>query len=88
MTKRFYDIGRVQQRGLHTVIDLGFDESRILTREDLATLRETRPEMFADVEYNKRPTRRKETPETVSACGAPNDLPTYQEEPDPLTLNA
>ncbi len=85
LTKRFYDIGRVQRRGLHTVIDLGFDERRILSKEDLATLRETRPEMFADVDYHRRPTRRKGTPETVSACGAPNDVPEYQEPPETVS---
>jgi anaerobic magnesium-protoporphyrin IX monomethyl ester cyclase len=79
-TKRFYDIGRIQQRGLHTEVDLGFDETRILTKEDLANLRETRPELMADVDYHKRPNRRKQEEESVSACGAPNDLPEYQED--------
>ncbi|MFP4438613.1 MAG: magnesium-protoporphyrin IX monomethyl ester anaerobic oxidative cyclase [Chloroflexaceae bacterium] len=79
-TKRFYDIGRIQQRGLHTEVDLGFDETRILTKEDLASLRETRPELMADVDYHKRPNRRKPEEESVSACGAPNDLPEYQED--------
>lgn len=53
-TRRFYDLGRVQQHGLHTEIDLGFDESRILDREELANLRESRPEMFADVSFGER----------------------------------
>ncbi len=79
-TKRFYDIGRIQQRGLHTEVDLGFDETRILTKEDLASLRETRPELMADVDYHKRPNRRKQEEESVTACGAPNDLPEYQED--------
>jgi anaerobic magnesium-protoporphyrin IX monomethyl ester cyclase len=79
-TKRFYDIGRIQQRGLHTEVDLGFDETRILTKEDLANLRETRPELMADVDYHKRPNRRKQEEESVTACSAPNDLPEYQED--------
>ncbi|MCB9160243.1 MAG: magnesium-protoporphyrin IX monomethyl ester anaerobic oxidative cyclase [Caldilineaceae bacterium] len=52
-TKRFYDLGRIQQNGLHTEIDLGFDEERVFSKDQLATLRETRPEMFADTVYGK-----------------------------------
>jgi anaerobic magnesium-protoporphyrin IX monomethyl ester cyclase len=54
VTRRFYDIGRVHQKGLHTEIDLGFDESRILSAEDLASLRELRPDMVADVSFGER----------------------------------
>jgi anaerobic magnesium-protoporphyrin IX monomethyl ester cyclase len=53
-TRRFYDLGRVHQKGLHTEIDLGFDESRVLNQEDLASLRESRPEMFADISFGER----------------------------------
>jgi hypothetical protein len=35
---------------------------------------------MADVDYHKRPNRRKQEEESVSACGAPNDLPEYQED--------
>ncbi len=54
ITRRFYDIGRVQQKGLHTEIDLGFDESRILTVEQIACLPEHRPDMIADVSFGTR----------------------------------
>jgi hypothetical protein len=53
-TRRFYDLGRVQQKGLHTQVDLGFDESRVLNKEDLVDLRESHPEMFADVSFGER----------------------------------
>ncbi len=82
-TKRFYDIGRVQRRGLHTEVDLGFDETRVFSKDDLANLRETRPEMFADVDYHKRPNRRKDEvaeAEPALACGAPKDVPEYDED--------
>lgn len=87
-TKRFYDIGRIQQRGLHTEVDLGFDETKILSREELANLKETRPELMADVDYHRRPARRKETSvdaESITVCGAPKDVPEYTEEPSETT---
>ena len=52
-TKRFYDIGRIQQHGLKTEVDLGFDESKVFTPIELTNLRETRPEMFADDEFHR-----------------------------------
>lgn len=75
-TKRFYDLGRVHTNGLRTEIDLGFDESRVLSKEDLASLRETRPEMFADTIYGKERGERARngsngngTGDFVKACG-------------------
>jgi anaerobic magnesium-protoporphyrin IX monomethyl ester cyclase len=54
LTRRFYDLGRVHRQGLHTSIDLGFDEARVLHKEELANLRESHPEMFADVSFGER----------------------------------
>lgn len=59
--KRFYNLSRVKQKGLHTEIEFGFDESRILSAEEMATLKGERP---ADIDFIG----------TISACGAPNDL--------------
>ncbi|MFB2971167.1 magnesium-protoporphyrin IX monomethyl ester anaerobic oxidative cyclase [Aerosakkonema sp. BLCC-F183] len=59
--KRFYNLKRVKQKGLHTEIEFGFDESRILSAEQMANLRQERP---ADIDFVG----------TISACGAPNDL--------------
>jgi anaerobic magnesium-protoporphyrin IX monomethyl ester cyclase len=56
-TKRFYDIGRVHADG---TVDLGFDEARVLTREQIAELKERR-DLAADVNFDG----------TVTACGAP-----------------
>lgn len=80
VTKRFYDIGRIQQHGLHTKVDLGFDESKVMTREELANLKTTRPEMFADVNYQGRQARRDKTPTVQLACGAPSHLPECADE--------
>ncbi len=62
LNKRFYNLKRVKQKGLHTEIEFGFDESRILTPEQMAQLRQERP---ADIDFVG----------TISACGGPNDLP-------------
>jgi len=80
VTKRFYDIGRIQQHGLHTKVDLGFDESKVMTREELANLKTTRPEMLADVNYQGRQPRRAKTPAVQLACGAPTHGPEYADE--------
>jgi anaerobic magnesium-protoporphyrin IX monomethyl ester cyclase len=40
VTRRFYDLGRVHVRGTQLEIDLGFDESRVLTPEQIAALKQ------------------------------------------------
>ncbi|MDX2217308.1 MAG: magnesium-protoporphyrin IX monomethyl ester anaerobic oxidative cyclase [Oculatellaceae cyanobacterium bins.114] len=59
--KRFYNLSRIKQKGLHTEIEFGFDESRILTPEQMAHLKK---QSSADVDFIG----------TISACGAPSDL--------------
>lgn len=54
VTKRFYDLGRVQRRGLRTTVDLGFDESRVLTREEIARQKVERPDLAADMHFGER----------------------------------
>lgn len=49
--KRFYDIGRIHMQGASMQVDLGFDESRVFSREEIARLKEERPEMMADVTF-------------------------------------
>ena len=68
LNKRFYNLKRVKQKGLHTEIEFGFDESRILTPEQMAQLKSNRP---ADIDFVG----------TISACGAPNDLPACDTHP-------
>jgi anaerobic magnesium-protoporphyrin IX monomethyl ester cyclase len=46
--KRFYDIGRVNMAGK---VELGFDESRVFTREEIARMKEERPELVADTTF-------------------------------------
>jgi anaerobic magnesium-protoporphyrin IX monomethyl ester cyclase len=62
LNKRFYNLKRVKQKGLRAEIEFGFDESKILSAEQMAHLTQERP---ADVDFVG----------TISACGVPNDLP-------------
>lgn len=48
LNKRFYNLQRVKQKGLHTEIEFGFDESKILSREQMAQLKQDRP---ADIDF-------------------------------------
>jgi len=48
LNKRFYNLQRVKQKGLHTEIDFGFDESKILSPEQMAQLKQDRP---ADIDF-------------------------------------
>jgi anaerobic magnesium-protoporphyrin IX monomethyl ester cyclase len=67
VTKKFYDLERVKYKGgLSTEIDLGFDESKILTPEQIAELKASRPDLAADVDF-------KGTTAPVLACGGPSD---------------
>ncbi len=75
VTRRFYDLGRVQQRGLQTTVDLCFDESRILTHQQIANLATEHPEMLADMEFGKRQVK-----------PGPHELDADQpDEPEPTT---
>jgi hypothetical protein len=51
VTKRFYDIGRVHMQGGQLEVDLGFDESRVYTREQIAERKASRPDFSADVTF-------------------------------------
>jgi anaerobic magnesium-protoporphyrin IX monomethyl ester cyclase len=60
LNKRFYNLKRVKQKGLHTEIEFGFDESKILSAEQMAQLKQ---QQTADIDSIG----------TISACGAPNE---------------
>jgi anaerobic magnesium-protoporphyrin IX monomethyl ester cyclase len=47
-TKKFYDLERLKVDGN---VDLGFDETKVLSREQIAELKRRRPELGADVDY-------------------------------------
>jgi len=66
ITKKFYDLGRVKRKGFSTEVDLGFDETKVLTPEQIAELKLSRPDLTADVNF-------KGTPIKVLACGGPSD---------------
>ena len=70
LNKRFYNLKRVKYNGLHTEIELGFDESKILTREQITQRKQEHPELMADVNFTGN----------ISACGAPNELPEFVEQ--------
>jgi anaerobic magnesium-protoporphyrin IX monomethyl ester cyclase len=73
LSKKFYDLERLKYKGgLSTEVDLGFDESKILSREDIAKLKADRPDLSADVAFTG--VNKGRGPAAVSACGAPNDL--------------
>ncbi len=79
LNKRFYNLKRLKQKGLHTEIDFGFDESKILTREQIAQAHK------ADVKFmgtlTDVPTAFTEGELTaLSACSAPNNLSESEEE--------
>ena len=49
--KRFYDIGRVHMKGGQMEVELGFDESRVFTRDEIARMKEDHPEQVADTTF-------------------------------------
>ncbi|PSB17269.1 magnesium-protoporphyrin IX monomethyl ester anaerobic oxidative cyclase [Phormidesmis priestleyi ULC007] len=59
LNKRFYNLSRVKQKGLHTEIEFGFDESKILSAEQMAQF--------------KQPSADIDSLGTISACGGPNE---------------
>ncbi len=79
LNKRFYNLKRIKQKGLHTEIDFGFDESKILTREQIA--RAHKPDVKFTGTLTDVPTAFTEGELTaISACGAPNNLSESEQE--------
>ncbi|HEY9642621.1 MAG TPA: magnesium-protoporphyrin IX monomethyl ester anaerobic oxidative cyclase, partial [Coleofasciculaceae cyanobacterium] len=60
LNKRFYNLKRVKQKGLHTEIEFGFDQSRILSAEQMAEIKQ---HQSVDIDSIG----------TISACGAPHE---------------
>lgn len=54
LNKTFYDLERAKVKGLRTEFDLGFDESKILSKEEMANIKEMRPELVADMGFGER----------------------------------
>lgn len=83
VSKRFYDLGRVSRKGLQLQVDLQFDESRILSAEEIARLKAERPDLAADVVQTGNLA-------DVSVCGAPRDLEYHEPvdglEPEPAGM--
>jgi anaerobic magnesium-protoporphyrin IX monomethyl ester cyclase len=72
--KKFYDLERLKFKGMSSEWELGFDESKVLNKEQIAALKKSRPDLEADINFKGV------TPAAISACGPPNALQ-YQEEP-------
>ncbi len=73
LSKRFYDLGRVKRKGFQIDVDLQFDQSRILSRDEIAKLKASRPDLSADMMQGGNL-------EDVSVCGAPRDLEYHEPE--------
>jgi anaerobic magnesium-protoporphyrin IX monomethyl ester cyclase len=83
-TKKFYDLERLKFRGLHTEVQFGFDETKILTREQIAEQKIAQPELAAAISY-AAPRAKAASPGTtsaVSACAAPRDEELVAANPD------
>ncbi|HEX2910097.1 MAG TPA: magnesium-protoporphyrin IX monomethyl ester anaerobic oxidative cyclase [Chloroflexia bacterium] len=70
LNKRFYDLKRIKRKGMKARVEFGFDQSRILSPEEISRRKQDRPDLKADIKYEG----------TVSACGGPNHGPDYHEE--------
>lgn len=71
LNKRFYNLERIKRNGMHAEIDFGFDESRILSAEEMA---ERYASKLTDVEFRG---------DEVAACGGPNPLPDGSDAQEP-----
>lgn len=84
-TKQFYDLERVNF-GVHATVDLDFDETKVLSPQQIADFKRENPGMKADVDFVGTPgngsraisacgaPRDVQVDETITACGAPRDL--------------
>lgn len=71
-TKKFYDLERVKMRGMSAEVDLNFDATKVLTREQIVELKRRRPDLGADVDFQGRPSNSvPKKPTRVMACGGP-----------------
>lgn len=51
LNKRFYNLSRVKRKGWNAEIELGFDQSKVFTLEELAKRKQEHPEWAADVNF-------------------------------------
>ncbi len=68
-TKKFYDLERLKVNGMSADVDLGFDESKVLTAQQIQDIKASRPDLAADVDYRGARDRA-----PVMACGRPNPV--------------
>ncbi|MZP29323.1 magnesium-protoporphyrin IX monomethyl ester anaerobic oxidative cyclase [Heliobacterium undosum] len=80
-TQRFYDIGRVKRKGFHTEVDLGFDQSKIVSKEELARIKAAK-QVQVDEDFGTITACGAPKDLEISACGAPRDLPSIETTPD------
>jgi anaerobic magnesium-protoporphyrin IX monomethyl ester cyclase len=79
LNKRFYNLKRIKQKGLHTEIEFGFDRDRILTPEQLAGIKQASKAAVGVTSEMPTwtPSIEEMLPGSIAACGAPNSLPEY-----------
>jgi len=65
-TKKFYDLERLKVSGLSAQVDLGFDETKVLSRDQIIAQRSARPDLDADIDFVGTPLK---APLKVMACG-------------------
>jgi anaerobic magnesium-protoporphyrin IX monomethyl ester cyclase len=65
-TKKFYDLERLKVSGLSAQVDLGFDETKVLSRDQIVAQRAARPDLDADINFVGTPLK---VPLKVMACG-------------------
>ncbi len=91
LSQRFYDLGRVKRKGLHMEIDLGFDKKHIYTKEELATMKQQRPDLVADVNFagtQHNSSKSSSSAADISACGAPRDVTEFSDEEAEIAAEA
>jgi anaerobic magnesium-protoporphyrin IX monomethyl ester cyclase len=80
-TKKFYDLERLKFNGVNAQWDLGFDESKVLNSEQIAQVKRDRPDLAADVDFQRK--KRVHVPIKVMACGG-GDHAAHEDEGDYL----
>jgi anaerobic magnesium-protoporphyrin IX monomethyl ester cyclase len=86
-TKKFYDLERLKFNGVTTRVDLGFDETKVLRKDQIAA---QKLNLSADIDYVGTFGRGDGHPDRVLrgdtgpilACGAPNHLHVPEEADD------
>jgi anaerobic magnesium-protoporphyrin IX monomethyl ester cyclase len=64
--KKFYDLERLKFNGMSSEWELGFDQSKVLTPEQIQAAKRNRPDLAADINFTG-------TPAVIGKCSPTND---------------